>query len=168
MRITILLLLLLASLASAQTVYKVITEDGKVIYSDRPAGNAKPVELKKLNSVSLPPVKNRVPTATVQKKPEVKYTIAFKQPADQATVRNNNGTIRVSATITPRANGLFHLFMDGKQVASNTQPNFTLQNVDRGAHHLQIKYLSGPGKVLASSPSIEVFMHRASIFIRPS
>jgi hypothetical protein len=166
MRLSV-LLLLFASAVSAQTIYKIVTEDGRVIYSDKPSGNAKPVELRKLNRASLPPVKAkaRVPAAT---RPAVNYKLTFKQPVDQATVRNNTGTMRVAAAITPRANGMFHLLMDGKKVASNTQPSFTLQNVDRGAHHLQVNYLSGSGKVLASSDSIEVFMHRASVFIRPN
>jgi hypothetical protein len=167
MRLSILLFLLFASAVSAQTIYKIVTEDGRVIYSDKPSGNATPVELRKLNSVSLPPAKprTRTPAAT---RPTVKYKLTFKQPTDQATVRNNNGIIRVTGAISPRANGTFHLLMDGKKVSSNTQPSFTLQNVDRGAHHLQINYLSGSGKVLASSESIEVFMHRTSIFIRPN
>jgi hypothetical protein len=164
MRISILLLLLFASVVSAQTIYKIVTEDGKIIYSDKPSGNAKPVELRKLNSVSLPPVKPRVKTPAAR--PETKYKITFKQPVDQATVRNTTGTIKVAAVISPRVNGTFHLLMDGKKVSTNTQPSFILQNVDRGAHHLQINYLSGSGKVLASSDSIEVFLHRTSIFIQ--
>lgn len=167
MRLSILLLLIFASVLPAQTIYKIVTKDGKVIYSDKPHGDATPLELRKLNSVSLPPTKSVARTPTVTK-PTVNYKLTFKQPQDQATVRNNTGTIKVVAAISPSANGMFHLLVDGKKAASNTQPSFTLQNIDRGAHQLQINYLSGSGKVLASSDSIEVFMHRASVFIRPN
>ena len=164
-RVAAVLCLLSASLC-ATTLYKVVAEDGTVTYTDKPVPGAVAVKLGRPNIAQLPAVKtqqNTVSKPTVVAYPD--YILTMQSPANGETIRNSLGLVNVSATLSPGGAGSFQLFMDGQLVETNSSPNFQLQNVDRGEHRLQIKFLHNSGKILASTDEHIVYVHRTSALI---
>lgn len=164
-RVATVLCLLSASLYAA-TLYKVVAEDGSVTYTDKPLPGATPVKLARPNIAQMsvqtnPAAANN--TSSVVQYPD--YQLTMNTPADGETIRNNLGQINVSASLSPQGAGTFQLFMDGALVETSGLPNFQLQNVDRGEHRLQIKFLHNSGKILALTKEHVVYLHKASALI---
>lgn len=163
MKYAIFTLLLLAFHAQA-VVYKWVDENGNVHYSDTPVEGAIEVELKENthNNVVLPPAPKLNPTT-----PEavnVSYSMQIESPAAEATVRNNNGDFTVSASISPKPplTTRYQLLLDGSPHGTPQDgPWFQLRGIDRGEHSIQVQALNGSGKVLATTASRIIYLHRA-------
>ncbi len=151
---------------SATTLYKVVDKDGSVTFTDVPRPGATPVVIGKANvaDTSSNVLRNNSQPKTVQiQYPD--YVLSMNSPANGATIRNNFGRINVSATLSPQGAGQFQLFLDDSLVETSGTPVFQLENVDRGEHHLQIKFLHNSGKILASTQKRVVYLHRTSVLI---
>lgn len=153
--------------AQATTLYKVVKKDGSVVYTDRPVDGAVEVDFAELNSAVMPGMKTDRPksdTKTFTRKlPD--FQLAMVSPADGATIRDNAGNLNVVGEMTPAGSGEFQLFLDGRLHETKATPVFSLTNLDRGEHSLQIKFKHNSGKILASTPTHTVFLHRASVLI---
>ncbi|MCS6129063.1 DUF4124 domain-containing protein [Shewanella baltica] len=166
MRSLTLIGLVLFSMLVQATVYKWIDKDGKVHYSDEPQPNAQVVELKEktLNQIALPLPKADSNNAN-QAIESIQYKVNITSPAEEETVRDNNGDFDVVATITPelKSQYLMVLKLDGTPV---DQPQiggtFKLKNIDRGEHTLVVDALTQNGKVFASSSPRKIFLHQAA------
>ncbi len=87
------------------------------------------------------------------------YTAAvIVAPANDAAVRSNAGNLTVRGQISPKLESGHHaeLLLDGvPQGAPRRIPEFSLENVDRGTHRLEIRIVDSDGQVLfAGAPSI--------------
>ncbi|MBT0585202.1 DUF4124 domain-containing protein [Alteromonas oceanisediminis] len=168
-RLTTALLIAASSLSGsgtvlAQSVYKVVAEDGSVTYTDAPVSGSTPVDLGRINTaepLSTGPV---VVPAPVNDK-QIQYDVVIVSPKPEATLRNNLGEFTVVANATPKPAGAYQLMLDGKAVAANSQGVFKLTGINRGAHQLQVNIVNNTGKILASSPSQTVYLHQASALI---
>ncbi|ABS06431.1 DUF4124 domain-containing protein [Shewanella baltica] len=166
MRSLTLIGLVLFSMLAQATVYKWVDKDGKVHYSDEPQPNAQIVELKEktLNQIALPLPKTDSNNAN-QAIESIQYQVNITSPAEEETVRDNNGDFDVVATITPelKSQYLMALKLDGTPVG---QPQiggtFKLKNIDRGEHTLVVDALTQNGKVFASSSPRKIFLHQAA------
>ncbi|MGI2195885.1 DUF4124 domain-containing protein [Shewanella baltica] len=166
MRSLTLIGLVLFSMLAQATVYKWVDKDGKVHYSDEPQPNAQVVELKEktLNQIALPLPKTDSNNAN-QAIESIQYKVNITSPAEEETVRDNNGDFDVVATITPelKSQYLMVLKLDGTPVV---QPQiggtFKLKNIDRGEHTLVVDALTQNGKVFASSSPRKIFLHQAA------
>ncbi|MBO6228593.1 MAG: DUF4124 domain-containing protein [Shewanella sp.] len=166
MRSLTLIGLVLFSMLAQATVYKWVDKDGKVHYSDEPQPNAQVVELKEktLNQIALPLPKTDSNNAN-QAIESIQYKVNITSPAEEETVRDNNGDFDVVATITPelKSQYLMVLKLDGTPVG---QPQiggiFKLKNIDRGEHTLVVDALTQNGKVFASSSPRKIFLHQAA------
>ncbi|KZK64933.1 hypothetical protein A1L58_08950 [Shewanella baltica] len=166
MRSLTLIGLVLFSMLAQATVYKWVDKDGKVHYSDEPQPNAQVVELKEktLNQIALPLPKTESNNAN-QAIESIQYQVNITSPAEEETVRDNNGDFDVVATITPelKSQYLMVLKLDGNPIG---QPQiggtFKLKNIDRGEHTLVVDALTQNGKVFASSSPRKIFLHQAA------
>ncbi|MGR3969415.1 DUF4124 domain-containing protein [Shewanella sp. 1180_01] len=166
MRSLTLIGLVLFSMLAQATVYKWVDKDGKVHYSDEPQPNAQVVELKEktLNQIALPLPKTESNNAN-QAIESIQYQVNITSPAEEETVRDNNGDFDVVATITPelKSQYLMALKLDGNTIG---QPQiggtFKLKNIDRGEHTLVVDALTQNGKVFASSSPRKIFLHQAA------
>ncbi|WP_300481670.1 DUF4124 domain-containing protein [Shewanella sp.] len=166
MRSLTLIGLVLFSMLAQATVYKWVDKDGKVHYSDEPQPNAQVVELKEktLNQIALPLPKTESNNAN-QAIESIQYQVNITSPAEEETVRDNNGDFDVVATITPelKSQYLMTLKLDGNPIG---QPQiggtFKLKNIDRGEHTLVVDALTQNGKVFASSSPRKIFLHQAA------
>ncbi|HEC19508.1 MAG TPA: DUF4124 domain-containing protein [Gammaproteobacteria bacterium] len=168
MRLFLILLILLIGNASAE-VYKRVNPDGSVEFSDVPGKqDDKPVPLRPMSTFTPPPVPP--PTSTPQTpSTQAKYTeLRITSPANEASIRENSGTLKVSVAVKPglQSGHRLVLLLDGAAKAESTTGDFTLKNVDRGEHTLSAQVVDAQGKVLISAPSVSIYLHRFSA-IRP-
>ncbi|MBR9728097.1 DUF4124 domain-containing protein [Shewanella intestini] len=167
MRLIILITLLTLSFSSFAAVYRWVDENGKVHYSDEPQSNASEMELNKntQNTISINPPK-LLNNNSNQTNSNINYSVAILSPSEEATIRSNTGTIKVSASISPRLpQGAFYTLLLNGQIKVQPQASsmFTLSNVDRGEHTIVVNVVTQNGKVLASSSPRTIFLHRASL-----
>jgi len=167
-KITIFLLVIMSlvsffSYSGEKKIYAWKDKNGVLVFSDTPKSGAKEVKLTTQN-LTMPAVDTGVLNEPDLPK-AINYKIVIASPADEATVRENTGSVYVTSRITPRFENGFkiQLFVDGSPFAkpSNTS-TFALRDVNRGEHTLQVKLFDSQGNNIASSSSSTFFMHRAS------
>lgn len=172
-------MLLLTTAASAAvattTIYSWTDDNGVVHFSDTPGTQqANTVEL------SVTEVQQNIQTTVIDSNqadnielisittdtepPLPAATVSLLAPVHQQTIRSNDGDIKVRAVSNRKLNKKLQaqLVIDGK-VNGTPQTDLTWQltNIDRGSHQIQIQLLNN-GKILASSESITVYLHRVS------
>lgn len=173
-RTGLLLMLLLSAFGFAQQnsnqdkpVFVTLDQNNVPVFSDTPSPGATQITVQEANRMlavtptELPKLKKEAP---------VSYKVRIVLPADQDSVRDNNGTVYVQGQVTPVfAQGLrVQLYLDDQAVNEpSANANFILHNVERGEHQLRISLLDQSGAVIAQSNSITFFMHRASV-IKPN
>lgn len=164
--ITFLLALLLPSsvYATSTKVYVWRNEQGVLVFSDSPRAGAEEVQVKADNSV-IP----SIDTSILDIKPKViaeDYQVEINQPENNATIRDNTGSVYVSGRIKPIfKKGLkIQLYLDNKPYQKpQSHSRFVLRQVDRGEHQVKMDLINKAGKVIASSSVITFYMHRASV-----
>lgn len=165
----VLLLLVLCAIsfsnfADQQSRKVFVTRDanGVLIFSDSPQLGAEEVNFNSKPNI-MASTDARFPTA---KKPATEqYQISIIQPEDQATVRDNTGSVYVSGRVMPMfKRGLrVRLLVDGQsQAEPQSNAVFILRDIDRGEHTLQLELFDQNGKLIATSPTSTFYLHRAS------
>lgn len=164
-------LLLLCLSVSAQVVYKTVKSDGSVVYSDVRSDGAVPVKLSSMNTVVVSTLNNTVSQTTsrinlIKKiRPEVQYSVFIRSPAAEQTVRDNSGEVTINAEVLPKKSGKFQLIIDNQVVRTQSNRIFQLENINRGAHNIQVNFLDNSGKILASSKPQTFYLQKASALI---
>lgn len=150
--------------AGSTKIYVWRNEEGVLVFSDSPTPGAEEVEVKESNTV-----KSSVDTSVLDITPKVieeKYEVNITQPANNATVRDNTGSVYVAGRIQPVfKRGLkIQLYLDNKPyLKPQTHSMFVLRNIDRGEHQIKMALLSDKGKVIATSTPVTFYMHRVSV-----
>ena len=172
-------MLLLTTAASAAvattTIYSWTDDNGVVHFSDTPDTlQASTVELSvtevqhniQATEVNITQADNvELISITTEAEPSLPAaTISLLAPVHQQTIRSNDGNIKVRAVSNRKLNKKLQaqLVIDGKVNGTpQTELTWQLTNIDRGSHQIQIQLLNN-GKILASSESITVYLHRVS------
>jgi hypothetical protein len=150
--------------AGSTKIYVWRNEQGVLVFSDSPKPGAEEVEVKESNTV-----KSSVDTSILDITPKVieeKYQVNITQPQNNATVRDNTGSVYVSGRIQPVfKRGLkIQLYLDDEPYEQpQSHSMFVLRNIDRGEHQIKMSLLSDKGKVIATSSPVTFYMHRVSI-----
>ncbi|PMK02780.1 DUF4124 domain-containing protein [Vibrio sp. 10N.261.55.A7] len=172
------LTLLAPWLATAQTVYTWEDEQGVIHFSDFPETNAaKALTLPTLESTTPPPTFEDLPTTAQQAKPESSQkqpdqpkqseplSLAFESPQNEQTIRSNQGRINITAQKNRKlkvGEQLQLILDDSPYDAPNNTGKWQLKDIDRGTHTFSIQAFRD-GKLIASSSTITVHLHRSSI-----
>ena len=150
-----------ASPLEAQTVYRVVDEQGRVTFTDNPKRGGEAVVLAPLpgvsssSSASLPPA----PRPSEQRSPGPpfmpydRFTIAY--PAHQA--RLNSATTAVEIALSPalRDDHQLRLRLNGEINQSAMHSNaFWMANLPTGVHQLQAELLDAQGRVRHQTPIV--------------
>lgn len=177
--LTPILLLVTATAIATTTIYSWTDDNGVVHFSDSPGiPQASTVEL------SITEVQSQLQSTVVElnqadhiellaittetEAPLSLATISLLTPLHQQTIRSNDGNINIRAISNRKLNKNLQaqLVIDGHiNSPPQTSLAWQLTNIDRGTHQIQIQLLNN-GKILASSESITVYLHRISQ-IRP-
>jgi hypothetical protein len=165
------LLMLVAGLVQAD-VYKSVNSKGEVVYSDKPTPGAERLKLPPLQTYKQLPLPQLTPTPEKPEKPAVKKlyeNMAFLEPENEATVRNNQGVVTVRLALEPalktQLGHKIQFFMDngphGPPV-QNTTMGFS--NIERGTHTLSATVIDSDEQTVMSSDTVTFHLHRESIF----
>ncbi|MEP1447395.1 MAG: DUF4124 domain-containing protein [Paraglaciecola sp.] len=167
----IILLFILCISASAQVIYKTVKADGTVVYSDIRSDGAVPVNLSAMNTVVVPSLNtpsNRTAShnkSVSKSKPTIQYVVSIRSPAAEETLRDNSGAVTITADVSPKKPGKFELILDNQTVKTQSNSQFQLESVNRGAHIIQVNFLDNSGKILASSKQQTFYLQKASALI---
>ena len=155
--------------ANAQTIYKIVQEDGTVIYTDQALPGAIPVDLSGVRFSSVPRLATPAQTlSSPNNSNNIKYEVQVLSPSPEATIRNNAGQMSISASLSsPLNNSQYHLYLDNTKVASQNDGTFVLDGINRGAHTFYISVTDNRGKTLASSETQTFYMQQVSILTNP-
>ncbi len=167
------LLLILLALAiatpvngSTAKIYVWRNEKGELVYSDMPRPDAEVVITRPGNVIkSSTSVETQVLDIKTKKITE-DYQVVINHPKDNATIRDNTGSIYISGSIKPifRRGLKIQLILDDKPyLTPQTHTMFSLKNIDRGEHQIKMQLLNEKGKIIALSKAITFYMHRASV-----
>ncbi|MEH6532185.1 MAG: DUF4124 domain-containing protein [Photobacterium frigidiphilum] len=163
----------------ATTIYSWVDNNGTVHFTDQPnAAHTKVYELVTPPSTPLNPIIDEIENSgeyaelTLPSAPEAlpPATIRFITPSHEQTLRSNAGHIDITASSSREITKDYkvQVVLDGNShLAPQNSLTFSLFDIDRGSHQLQLQLLKD-GKVIALSNSITVYLHRASTTrIRP-
>lgn len=169
MRYSLLLLTLIITLlscnafATATKIYVWRSDDGILVFSDSPQAGAEEVEIREPNTASS------VDTSMLDLTPKIikdDYQVEINQPKQNATVRDNTGSVYIAGSIKPifKQGLAIQLLLDGKpHQPPQSHSMFVLRDIDRGEHIIKMQLLNEQGKIIALSKPITFYMHRASV-----
>lgn len=147
-------------------IYVWRNEAGVLVFSDSPRPGAE--EAEEVNIKTSPNTMPSVDTSVLDIKPKKVsdvYQVEITQPVNDATVRDNTGSVYISGRIKPvfTRGHKIQLYLNNTPYESpQPQAMFILRNVDRGEHQVRMELINDKGKVIASSDSVTFYMHRAS------
>lgn len=168
-RIVIALLCLLP-LAAVADIYKWVDEDGNVVYSDEPRDGAERLER------TTPESSYRFETPRRQQPQDdrsdevgedaARYDeLRIVHPADEGTVRDNQGLVDVQLEISPslRAEHRVQFILNGEpQGDPSGSLGHRLTEVHRGEHQVAARVLNEAGATIAEADPVTFYMHQAS------
>lgn len=152
------------SFAGSAKIYVWRNEQGVLVFSDSPKAGAEEVEVKESNTV-----KSSIDTSVLDITPQViqdEYQVSIIQPKNNATIRDNTGSVYVSGRIKPifKRGFKIQLYLDDQPYEKpQTHSMFVLRNIDRGEHQIKMSLLGDKGKVIATSSPVTFYMHRISV-----
>ncbi len=167
-KILILALLALPLMAQA-ALYKWVDDNGEVVYSDTPPQKqAEEIRPPSLNVT--PAVKYKAKEAPAADEAPVAFSYSeFKvtSPAMEETIRNNNGSLTVTVSLTPELSTehghTIAFLVDGKvKVKNSTSLSKTLTFIERGTHSISAKVKDVNGKTVIATDSVTIHMFRGS------
>ena len=152
--------------AGTAKIYVWRNENGELVYSDTPRPGAEEVKTKPGNVIKSSTSLDTQVLDIKTKEIAEEYQVVINHPKDNATIRDNTGSVYISGIIKPIfKRGLkVQLILDDEpynEPQNHTQ--FSLRNIDRGEHQIKMQVFNEKGKVIALSKPITFYMHRASV-----
>ena len=165
-------LALCVGVLAQDSVYKRVNPDGSVEYSDQPIQGAEVMKVPKGSTFTMPdtPTSATKPADSTPEEPAVVYdSLEIIRPANDESVRSNEGKVRALARVVPELDPKhrFRWSMDGEIIPDVTSPELRLNNIDRGSHTLQAEIIDTDGKVIISSETITFHLMRYHIGKQP-
>ena len=156
-------LLLIGCMAQAAEIYTYKDEQGRTVFTDKPTPDkaAKPISLSDPNQIA-PIATPPATTSTSSVMPSIGHQqISFSNLPEGNAFRANDGNITLRVEVSPAltAHQQLRLLVDGQAVAETSGSSFTLPNLDRGEHQIQLQLLSG-GQVVTSSVPETIYILR--------
>ena len=167
-------LFLLPCLCFSQ-VYRWIDDDGVVHFSDKPNDNAELIYLletpKNQSSKVLP--KNQIKPSDSNQNDHNKIqaydSIRIINPSPEETLWNIEGVLSVELSVVPELfeNDMISVFLDGKNVLKTNNLRFSLKNVWRGLHNIQIEIINKSGGVVMRTAPNRFYVQQNRIISPP-
>jgi zona occludens toxin (predicted ATPase) len=158
-----LILCALSSIAAAE-IYKTVDKNGKITYTDVPpsSAQAKPLELKTINSLPAPP---DIPiSAPVNVAPDTTqdYQIQVVAPENGRTLMADERSVTVSVGLNqPLNNGALLAYkVDGDIITTTQETTYTIVEPPRGERSLTVDVVDANGRVLAQSNPVTLLVMR--------
>ncbi|MEE9452457.1 MAG: DUF4124 domain-containing protein [Gammaproteobacteria bacterium] len=165
--VSLLVLLLLLSFTAHAAIYKWIDDEGVTHFSDQPqAVGAQQITVLSLQSYQSSQPLLEPPFTQIESADEISsayQSIMITAPADQATLRNNYGTVNVSVSLEPAlvANDRLQLLLDAVIIEQPQHTmSFYLEGIDPGTHELSVQVIDSADQVIAESEAVTFYLHR--------
>ena len=156
--------------AAAETIYKVVDEEGNITFTDTPPNDADAiVEPHSILGTNTTPAVATAPENAIktdQADAEASYVTRIVSPADESTIPMGPGDFVVEAEIFPRLDSgeQLILLLDGEAVgAPQPFPRWQLTNIFRGAHRLQVVRVNETGAERSKSTEHTVYIIRPTV-----
>ncbi len=166
MKHIVLIILLAISMTSiAEVVYKSVNEDGKVIFSDRFDNGAKAIKVKPAQSIEYSNQPEFISSKSRKKKAEQYYkNVTIEHPVVDSTVLSNPGSLTVTISVNPLllSQHELKLSLDGEVVSRARELSVLLENIDRGAHSINVEIIDTNNKTVFTGKPVTFYMRRAS------
>ena len=149
-------------------VYRVLDEDGNVIFSDKPSPGAEEIKIDHVQTISPPEVKDFEYKPSVKNTNDGVYTsLEIVSPENNQIFTGGAGEISVNILIQPVLNTSLGdrliLIMDGKKQANSTSTSFSFSNLARGIHTTKVVVVNKDGKSLKNSATVTFTINRPSV-----
>jgi len=156
--ILLLAAMLAAALATADDAWKWVDENGVVQYSDVPVDGAERVNISEYSRTTGASLARRtVPDAATENTPAnaapFRYeSITISSPGAEETLWNIEGVLSVSVSLSPglQAGHQLRAYFDG-EARMVTGTSFTIDEVYRGVHNLQVEVIDATGRLMIRS-----------------
>ncbi|MET0028866.1 MAG: DUF4124 domain-containing protein [Candidatus Thiodiazotropha sp.] len=149
----------------ARDVYKWVTSDGEVIYSENYQPGAERIRVRDDQKKSALNTDQLEGQAAAEASGD--YTdFEIVQPTNNETIRSADSSVSVGISLTPPlAEGHeIYLYVDGTKLKSAIKTTqLVLQNLVRGSHTLKAELQDGEGTVLRESPSISFNLRQEAL-----
>lgn len=169
-------LLLLSGLQLTHAkVYKWVTKDGTVVYSDQPHPDAEVLNIKPLHPYKAPEPKSTPQEETAETETTVnsssKYrSLTIDTPQHDETITGNSGSVTVSVSSNPqlKQGDKFQLILNGTEVGSPSRHSqFNLDNINRGSHKISVKVIDKNDRTVITSSSVTIHVKRTIVKKKP-
>lgn len=165
----IVLTLFCNSISHAQ-IFRWTDANGTVNFSDIPHPGSQKIILPK-TITTMPPEKKSEKTSEKSSLKADESTIEYEalfisQPANNETIRNNQGLVPVIVDLKPdlAPEHLLQLIFDGKPLGKpQSGLSFALNDVNRGSHTIAVQVIDKEGKALATSDAVTIYMQRPRV-----
>lgn len=145
-------------------VYKYIDENGNIAYSDTPPADKQDMQPTDLPNIIVQPSVEVPDRQRSEAKIDRDIQISISSPAEGATILGGASSFSVSASVNKKllANETVRLMVNGTPHASSTARalNWQVTDLIRGEYQLSAEVLDTNQKVIASSPSVQIFVQR--------
>ncbi len=171
MRKLIMLLCSLMLVSAQADIYRTVSPDGSVVFSDQDVNDQsvkvklKPVSVSKpASNVTLTPEDLQLKSPSTKPSEGYYTSVKVMAPQDGQTLWNEPKTavvVGIQPALQP--GDKVQLKMDGKVVRTNATGEFELEYIERGEHRLQAQVVNAEGKVLRFSKSIKIYVQRTNL-----
>ena len=167
MRNMLMVIMLLAQVATAD-VYKTVDKDGNIKYTDKPSTEkAEKVELREINTVpGAQPLPQSSPVDSFQSQAAaVSYQIDIISPRNDVSIPVGQRDLAIAVTVRPaiQSDHLLVYFMNGELLEETTMNNIIVKDVPRGTHTLVVEAIDANGRSLGTSAPALVNVIRPNI-----
>ncbi len=167
-----LIAVLTAGVALAQA-YRWVDEDGVVHFSDVPVEGAELILLPTEGARPRPtPTPVAAATATPGQQDVVEPPTVFSYesievvaPAPEETLWNIEGVLNVAIRVLPalRQGDQIRVYFDGQERLTTTSTSFTIDEVWRGVHNIQVEIIDSTGQMMTRSLPNRFYVQQNSI-----
>ena len=172
--ICILVGMLVAVMALADEAWKWTDENGVVHYSDVPIDGAELVNLSKYSRTTGATIARGRSASSSRRDeaeiaaPEFSYeSLSIAAPAAEETLWNIAGTLTVTVSVSPALQSGHQLraYFDGEmRTVGGTR--FTIDEVYRGVHNLQVEVIDSTGKLMIRSQTNRFYVQQNTVIGR--
>lgn len=149
-------------------IYKITTDDGRIIYTDAPTEQGEHVPMSSGSVITLKSVSaSSITTPPIVRKQTKEIHLSVISPKPEQTIRDNNGKVTIRTALEPQVQGMYTLHLND-QVISQNKGLFNLNGLNRGAYTFHVELAHKSGKILASTPKQTFYLHQASVLNRPN
>ena len=165
MKIRLLVIFLLTLSVNAETVYKTVDDEGNIIFTDKPVAGAEEIKIRKTQTVSPAKLPSFGKDKMQEESTEFTYTsLSLVSPENDSTIHSNEGNLLVTVSLEPtlRKNDELVLSMDGRQLSTGKTTRFSIKNIDRGTHNIEVMVLDENKEQVIKSDTVVFHMRRTS------